>query len=91
MNSRMLLSTGANSPSEGSAPSNPSRDKFREAATDLLQLYKDSVQAVEGSYAQGKEDAYEEMFRWFTTFNNSDFKHIPASEFFKFLQDRMQS
>lgn len=55
-----------------------------------MNLYKESIRRCEESYMQGKEDALEEVLKWFLSFNNGDFKHISTYEFFNFITQKLQ-
>lgn len=60
-----------------------------------MHLYKESLRKCEDSYHQGKEDAYEEVLKWFLGFNSSSgghsqFKHVPVNEFFNFISQKLQ-
>ena len=56
-----------------------------------MSLYKESLRRCEDSYNQGKEDAYEEVLKWFLTYNSQNsaggahFKHVSVNEFFNFI------
>ena len=65
------------------------KQTFSEAATQLLQLYNEAVKVSESSYNQGKEDAYHEILKWLISQSNADFKHVPISEFFNYLNDKI--
>lgn len=54
-----------------------------------MHLYKESLKRCDESYLQGKEDAYEEVLKWFLGFNSGDFKHISTYEFFNFITGRL--
>ena len=54
-----------------------------------MHLYKESIKRCEDSYFQGKEDAYEEVLKWFTSFNNGNFKYVPSNEFFSFIKQKV--
>jgi hypothetical protein len=43
----------------------------------------------EESYLQGKEDAFEDILKWFLGYNNADFKHVPVVEFCSFLKQKV--
>ncbi len=55
-----------------------------------MSLYKESLRRCHESYMQGKEDAFEEVLKWFLAFNNGDFKHVSAYEFFNFINQKLQ-
>ncbi|CDW82870.1 UNKNOWN [Stylonychia lemnae] len=63
---------------------------FQESAAQLMTLYKESIKRCEESYFQGKEDAYQEILKWFMSFNNGDFKHVSTYEFFNFITGKLQ-
>eukprot|EP00347_Sterkiella_histriomuscorum_P023488 403334454 len=63
---------------------------FQDSAAQLMNLYKESIKKCEESYLQGKEDAFEEVLKWFLSFNNGDFKHISTYEFFNFITQKLQ-
>jgi hypothetical protein len=53
-------------------------------------MYKESLKRCEESYYQGKEDAFEEVLKWFLGFNqNGDFKHVSSYEFFQFINSKL--
>lgn len=54
-----------------------------------MKLYKESIKRCEESYYQGKEDALEEVLKWFLGFNNGDFKHVSTTEFFNFINKKL--
>jgi hypothetical protein len=63
---------------------------FQDAAANLMHLYKESIKRSEESYYQGKEDAYEEVLKWFLGYNNGNFKHVSANEFFNYISQKLQ-
>lgn len=65
------------------------KNLFQDAAANLMHLYKESIKKCEDSYYQGKEDAYEEVLKWFMSFNNGNFKNVSASEFFNFISGKL--
>jgi hypothetical protein len=61
---------------------------FQDAAAQLMTLYKESIRRSEESYSQGKEDAYEEVLKWFLSYSSGsggNFKHVSVNEFFQFI------
>lgn len=64
---------------------------FSEAAANIMQLYKEGIKRCDDSYHQGKEDAYEEVLKWFLSYssansmNGPNFKHVSVNEFFNFI------
>ena len=62
---------------------------FSDAAAQLMHLYKESIRRCEDSYYQGKEDALEEVLKWFLAFKNGDFKHVSVQDFFNFLSSKL--
>jgi hypothetical protein len=53
-----------------------------------MSLYKESIRRSEESYNQGKEDAYEEVLKWFLSYSSGsggNFKHVSVNEFFQFI------
>ena len=58
-----------------------------------MNLYKEGLRKSEESYRQGKEDAYEEVLKWFLSANststNNNFKHVSVNEFFGFITQRL--
>ena len=55
-----------------------------------MHLYKESLKKVDEAYIQGREDAFEEVLKWFLSFNNGDFKHVSSYEFFNFINAKLQ-
>jgi len=58
-----------------------------------MNLYKEGIKSCEESYNQGKEDAYEEVLKWFLTYCNGsggNFKHVSVNEFFNFISHKLQ-
>ena len=58
-----------------------------------MSLYKESLRKCDDSYNQGKEDAYEEVLKWFLTYANGsggNFKHVSVNEFFNFISLKLQ-
>ena len=69
------------------------KNLFQEAASQLMSLYKESLRKCDDSYNQGKEDAYEEVLKWFLTYANGsggNFKHVSVNEFFNFISLKLQ-
>lgn len=62
---------------------------FKNGALAIASLYKESITSYKSGYAQGKQDAFEEVFKWFTAQNNGNFKYVPVSSFFRFMQEKM--
>ena len=55
-----------------------------------MHLYKEGIKSSEESYYQGKEDAFEEVLKWFLSYNSgSNFKHVSVNEFFNFITQRL--
>lgn len=65
------------------------KNKFKEAANSLTQLYKQSSYSYNVAYQQGRQDAFEEVFQWFMTTNNGDFKNVSVNQFFGFMQEKI--
>ncbi len=55
----------------------------------LAQFYKESIRKCEDSYYQGKEDALEEVLKWFLSVKNGDFRHVSVSDFFNFITNKL--
>jgi hypothetical protein len=58
-----------------------------------MSLYKESLRKCEDSYNQGREDAYEEVLKWFLAYANGsggNFKHVSVNEFFNFISLKLQ-
>jgi hypothetical protein len=58
-----------------------------------MSLYKESLRKCEDSYNQGREDAYEEVLKWFMAYANGsggNFKHVSVNEFFNFISLKLQ-
>ena len=56
---------------------------------DIVQLYKQSLRAVEASYLQGKEDAFSEVLKYLLLLNkNADFRYVPIKDFIAFLKKK---
>ena len=69
------------------------KNLFQEAASQLMSLYKESLRKCDDSYNQGREDAYEEVLKWFLTYANGsggNFKHVSVNEFFNFISLKLQ-
>ena len=71
---------------------------FQDAAAQLTHLYQESLRVYQDGYNQGKEDAFEEVLKWFLTYqqinNNTggqtgSFKHVSVNEFFNFISSRL--
>jgi len=68
------------------------KDSFIQSANTLTAFYKQSCNAFNLAYQQGKQDAFEEVFLWFISQGqDSSFKHVQASQFMQFMKDRMDS
>ena len=65
------------------------RNFFQNATTTLMQLYKESLKVGEESYQQGKEDAYEEILKWFLSQGSSDFKYVSPNDFFNHINQKL--
>ena len=69
------------------------KNLFQDASSQLMSLYKESLRKCNDSYNQGKEDAYEEILKWFMTSassSGSNFKHVSVNEFFNFISTKLQ-
>ena len=64
---------------------------FKLAATSLTQLYQNCNHNYDSGYAQGKQDAYEEVFKWFTYQNDSSLRNVSVVSFFNFINDKLNS
>ena len=53
-------------------------------------MYNEGIRNSEEAFFQGKQEAYEEMLKWFMGFNNSDFKHVSVNDFFNYLSQKMK-
>ena len=52
-------------------------------------LYKQSLRAIEVSYLQGKEEAFNEVMKYLVMLNkNSDFRYVPIKEFINYIESR---
>jgi hypothetical protein len=68
------------------------KDSFINSANTLTAFYKQSCNAFDLAYHQGKQDAYEEVFVWFMSQGqNGSFKHVSVNQFNQFIQERMNS
>ena len=65
------------------------RNLFQNATTSLMQLYKESLKVKEESYQQGREDAYEEILKWFLSQGNSEFKYVSPNDFFNHISQKL--
>jgi hypothetical protein len=58
-----------------------------------MSLYKESLRKCEDSYNQGREDAYEEVLKWFlanANWSGGNFKHVSVNEFFNLISLKLQ-
>lgn len=54
------------------------KNLFKQTSLDVWQLYKQSLRAIEASYLQGKEEAFDEVMKYLVMLNsNSDFRYVP--------------
>ena len=62
----------------------------------MMSLYSEGIRRCDESYQQGKEDAYEEVLKWFLSYssanslNGPNFKHVSVNEFFNFISQKLQ-
>ena len=65
---------------------------FKSTSLDVWQMYKQSLRAIETSYLQGKEEAYNEVMKYLVMLNkNSDFRYVPIKEFISYLESRYKA
>ena len=58
----------------------------------MWQFYKQSLRAIEVSYLQGKEEAFNEVMKYLVMLNkNSDFRYVPIKEFITYIESRYNS
>ena len=69
---------------------NTLKDSFINSANTLTAFYKQSCNAFNLAYQQGKQDAFEEMYYWFLTQGqNGTFKHVSVAQFNQFMQEKL--
>ena len=66
------------------------RLNFQNTSLDIFNLYKQSTRAVEASYHQGKEDAFEEILKYVLSVAKGSLKYVPMAEFIDYLESRYQ-
>ena len=65
---------------------------FKTAASALTKLYANSNHSYDEGYAQGRQDAFEEVFKWFMHQNDgSNLKHVSVLSFFNFIDEKLKS
>ena len=64
---------------------------FKLAATSLTQLFHNNIHAYDEGYAQGKQDAFEEVFRWFTCQHDNTLRNVSVVNFFSFINEKLNS
>ena len=64
---------------------------FAESARALTKLFNKSNHAYDEGYAQGRQDAYEEVFKWFTYQHDNSLRHVSVVSFFNFINDKLNS
>ena len=83
-----------NSPSSSnSQPQNHYKDNlmrwFKSAASSLTQIHIMALQAYEGGYAQGRQEAFEDVFKWFTHHQDNTFKYVSNVSFFSYITEKL--
>eukprot|EP00345_Euplotes_harpa_P018525 CAMPEP_0168337470 /NCGR_PEP_ID=MMETSP0213-20121227/12210_1 /TAXON_ID=151035 /ORGANISM="Euplotes harpa, Strain FSP1.4" /LENGTH=240 /DNA_ID=CAMNT_0008342967 /DNA_START=16 /DNA_END=738 /DNA_ORIENTATION=+ len=65
---------------------------FKTAASALTQLFANNNHSYDEGYAQGRQDAFEEVFKWFTSQNQrSSLKNVSVYSFFTFISEKLNS
>lgn len=65
------------------------KGQFQTTSLDLWQLYKQSLRAIETSFLQGREEAFNEVMKYLVMLNkNSDFRYVPITEFINYIESR---
>ena len=65
---------------------------FRTAASALTQLFANNNHSYDEGYAQGRQDAFEEVFKWFMHQNDgSSLRHVSVVSFFNFIDEKLKS
>ena len=62
---------------------------FKLAASSLTQFYSNSNNAYDEGYAQGRQEAFEEVFKWFTYQNDSSLRHVSVVSFFSYINEKL--
>jgi hypothetical protein len=64
---------------------------LKQAGSAIGQLYSTSSKAYEDGYAQGRQDAFEEVFKWFTFHHDNSLRNVSVVNFFNFINDKLIS
>jgi hypothetical protein len=64
---------------------------LRLAASSITQLFSNNNHAYDEGYAQGRQDAYEDVFKWFTYQHDSSLRNVSVVSFFNFINDKLNS
>jgi hypothetical protein len=65
------------------------QELFKASASPLYQLYTLGTQSYDLGYAQGKQDAYEEVFKWFTYQHDNSLRYVSTYSFFSFINEKL--
>lgn len=61
------------------------------AASSISQLFANNNHAYDEGYAQGRQDAYEEVFKWFTYQHDNSLRHVSVTSFFNFISEKLNN
>ena len=64
---------------------------FKNAASSLTQVYAMSAQGYDYGFAQGKLEAYEDVYKWFIHGHDNTLKYISSVSFFNFINEKLAS
>ena len=64
---------------------------FGDGARSLTKLFNQWNHAYDEGYAQGRQDAFEEVFKWFTYQHDNSLRHVSVVSFFNFINDKLNS
>lgn len=79
--------------SDGESGSNAFKEALLEhsknAITAMTQVYTMANQGYAYGYAQGRQAAYEDVFKWFTNQHDNTLRYVSAKSFFNYIDHRL--
>lgn len=87
----------SNSQSSAGAGSEGSDTGFKEALLnctknamkEITTQFQMANQGYAWGYAKGRQDAYEDVFKWFTDQHDNTFRYVSTRSFFNFINDKL--
>ncbi len=61
----------------------------KNAISAITQVYSMANQGYAFGYANGRQAAYEDVFKWFTDKHDSTMRYVSAVSFFNYINDRL--